>query len=58
LEGLRQKGWKLISMLVIEREGQTRNAHLIILAQGDNQAITTFYKKGTLLTPRKFMMMQ
>jgi Mononegavirales RNA dependent RNA polymerase len=46
LEGLRQKGWTLISMLVIEREGKTRNTHLMVLAQGDNQAITTFYKKG------------
>jgi len=46
LEGLRQKGWTLVSMLVIEREGKTRNTHLIVLAQGDNQAITTFYKKG------------
>jgi hypothetical protein len=45
-------------MLFIEREGQTRNAHLIVLAQGDNQEITTFYKKGTLLTPRTCMMMQ
>jgi hypothetical protein len=33
-------------MLVIEREGKTRNTHLVVLAQGDNQAITTFYKKG------------
>jgi Mononegavirales RNA dependent RNA polymerase len=46
LEGLRQKGWTLISMLVIEREGKTRNTHLVVLSQGDNQAITTFYKKG------------
>jgi Mononegavirales RNA dependent RNA polymerase len=33
-------------MLVIEREGRTWNTHLIVLAQRDNQAITTFYKKG------------
>jgi hypothetical protein len=45
LEGLRQKGWTLISMLVIEREGKTQNTHLVALAQGVNQAITTFYKK-------------
>jgi hypothetical protein len=32
-------------MLVIEREGKTRNTRLIVLAQGDNQAVTTFYKK-------------
>jgi Mononegavirales RNA dependent RNA polymerase len=44
LEGLRQKGWTLISTLVIESEGKTRNTQLIVLAQGDNQAITTFYK--------------
>jgi hypothetical protein len=58
LEGLRQKGWTLISMLVIEREGQIRNTPLIVLAQEDTQAITTFYKKGTFRTPRTFMMTQ
>jgi hypothetical protein len=51
LEGLRQKGWTLVSMLVIEREGKTRNTRLIVLDQGDNQAITTFYKKGTFSDP-------
>jgi hypothetical protein len=51
LEGLRQKGWTLVSMLVTEREGKTRNTHLIMLAQGDNQAITTFYKKGNFSDP-------
>jgi Mononegavirales RNA dependent RNA polymerase len=48
---LRQKGWTLISMLVIEREGRTRNTQLIVLAQGDNQAITTFYRKGNYSQP-------
>jgi hypothetical protein len=38
-------------MLVIEREGKMRNTHLIVLAQGDNQAITTFYKKGNFSDP-------
>ncbi len=56
LEGLRQKSWTLISMLVIEREGRTRNTHLIVLVQGDNQAITT--RSGTFRTPRTSMMTQ
>jgi hypothetical protein len=57
LEGLHQKGWTLVSMLVIEREGRTRNTYLIVLAQGDNQAITTFYKKGNFNDPKDIHMM-
>lgn len=44
LEGLRQKGWSVLNLLVIERAGKTRNTEIKILAQGDNQVICTFYK--------------
>ncbi|AIY25911.1 RNA-dependent RNA polymerase [Lepeophtheirus salmonis rhabdovirus 9] len=44
LEGLRQKGWSILNMLVIEREMKVRNAKVTLLAQGDNQVITTHYK--------------
>ncbi|QCF24331.1 RNA-dependent RNA polymerase [Frog lyssa-like virus 1] len=43
LEGLRQKGWSLISLLMIEREAKTRNTQTKILAQGDNQVLCPTY---------------
>lgn len=44
LEGLRQKGWSILSLLCIEREKQIRNTSVRVLAQGDNQVVCTFYK--------------
>lgn len=44
LEGLRQKGWSVLNLLLIERESQVRNTSIKILAQGDNQVICTNYK--------------
>ncbi|AJR28310.1 polymerase [Aruac virus] len=44
LEGLRQKGWSILNYLVIEREAKLRNTMVKVLAQGDNQTITTTYK--------------
>lgn len=52
LEGLRQKGWTLVSMLVLNRECRTRNTRVDMLAQGDNQVITTSYKKGSFTDPQ------
>ncbi|ASM90779.1 polymerase [Holmes Jungle virus] len=43
LEGLRQKGWSVLNYLVIERESRIRNTKVKVLAQGDNQTISTFY---------------
>lgn len=43
-EGLRQKGWSVLNLLVIEREAKIRNTKIKILAQGDNQVICTQYK--------------
>ncbi|YP_142354.1 L protein [Lyssavirus mokola] len=43
LEGLRQKGWSLVSLLMIERESKTRNTRTKILAQGDNQVLCPTY---------------
>ncbi|AVM87289.1 L protein [Wuhan redfin culter dimarhabdovirus] len=44
LEGLRQKGWSILNLLVIRRESRIRNTSVKILAQGDNQVICTQYK--------------
>ncbi|AJN08917.1 L protein, partial [Ekpoma virus 1] len=44
LEGLRQKGWSILSFLMIEREARIRNTLVKVLAQGDNQIITTHFK--------------
>ena len=44
IEGLRQKGWSIISLLMIEREGRKTNAEVGVLAQGDNQVVCTSYK--------------
>ncbi|FAA01392.1 TPA: RNA-dependent RNA polymerase [Anole lyssa-like virus 1] len=43
LEGLRQKGWSLVSLLMIEREALVRNTRTKILAQGDNQVLCPTY---------------
>ncbi|DAZ87757.1 TPA_asm: L protein [Sphaeridiorhabdovirus 2] len=43
LEGLRQKGWSLISLLMIERESRNRNPRVRTLAQGDNQVVCITY---------------
>lgn len=48
LEGVRQKGWSIVNLLIIRREGKIRNTALDILAQGDSQVICTHY------TTRKF----
>lgn len=39
LEGLRQKGWSIISLLIIEREMSKGPALVKVLAQGDNQVM-------------------
>lgn len=44
LEGLRQKGWSVLNLLVILREARVRNTKVRTLAQGDNQVICTQYK--------------
>ncbi|AJR28605.1 polymerase [Mount Elgon bat virus] len=44
LEGLRQKGWTVVGLLMIRREARIRNTLVKILAQGDNQVICTHYK--------------
>nr|QYW06855.1 MAG: polymerase [Bole Tick Virus 2] len=44
LEGLRQKGWSVLNLLVILREALIRNTQVLTLAQGDNQVICTQYK--------------
>ncbi|USL85426.1 MAG: RNA-dependent RNA polymerase [Dermacentor reticulatus rhabdovirus 1] len=43
LEGLRQKGWSVLNLLVILRESKIRNTQVRVLAQGDNQVICTRY---------------
>ncbi|APG78762.1 RNA-dependent RNA polymerase [Drosophila immigrans sigmavirus] len=43
LEGLRQKGWSILNLLVIRRESLLRNTKVKVLAQGDNQVIFTSY---------------
>lgn len=44
LEGLRQKGWSIVNLLIIKRESKIRETGLKVLAQGDNQVICTQYK--------------
>ncbi|DAZ87961.1 TPA_asm: L protein [Psilorhabdovirus 2] len=43
LEGLRQKGWSIVSLLMIERESRNRNPRVRTLAQGDNQVVCITY---------------
>ncbi|AMK09255.1 RNA-dependent RNA polymerase, partial [Drosophila tristis sigmavirus] len=49
LEGLRQKGWSIISLLIILIEGDISNTGIKCLAQGDNQVICTQYKPNPTL---------
>ncbi|AJR28540.1 polymerase [Nkolbisson virus] len=51
LEGLRQKGWSILSLLVIQRESKIRNTRIKVLAQGDNQVICTQYRLRDISTP-------
>uniref|UniRef100_A0AAN0LJ79 Replicase n=1 Tax=Lobos virus TaxID=3139875 RepID=A0AAN0LJ79_9VIRU len=44
LEGLRQKGWSIVNLLVLLREAKTRNTLVRTLAQGDNQVICNTYR--------------
>ncbi|QMU95563.1 RNA-dependent RNA polymerase [Bactrocera dorsalis sigmavirus] len=44
LEGLRQKGWSVVNLLVVNRESQYRNTFIKCLIQGDNQVICMQYK--------------
>ncbi|AJR28566.1 polymerase [Keuraliba virus] len=44
LEGLRQKGWTVVDLLMIAREARIRNTLVKTLAQGDNQVVCTIYK--------------
>ena len=44
IDGLRQKGWSILNLLVIQREAKIRNTTVHTLAQGDNQVICTHYK--------------
>ncbi|APG78684.1 RNA-dependent RNA polymerase [Hubei lepidoptera virus 2] len=53
LEGLRQKGWSIVNLLVIKREGRVENTRLSILAQGDNQVVCTQYKLQKTRTTRE-----
>lgn len=50
LEGLRQKGWSVLNLLVIERESRIRNTKVLTLAQGDNQVICTVYQTRAFKT--------
>nr|WAD86856.1 polymerase [Bimbo virus] len=47
LEGLRQKGWSLLNIVLLERIARKRNTKIKLLAQGDNQVICTSFKLST-----------
>ncbi|WAD86935.1 polymerase [Tupavirus incomtus] len=47
LEGLRQKGWSILNLLLILRLGKLRNTEIKVLAQGDNQVLNMHYKLPT-----------
>ncbi|AJR28401.1 polymerase [Klamath virus] len=47
LEGLRQKGWSILNLLLILRLGRLRNTEIKVLAQGDNQVLNMHYKLPT-----------
>ncbi|XP_030758027.1 uncharacterized protein LOC115883759 [Sitophilus oryzae] len=55
LEGLRQKGWSVVNLLVIRRESLNRNTKIKILAQGDNQVICTQYKVRPTREPSELL---
>ncbi|UAU42893.1 polymerase [Ouango virus] len=44
LEGLRQKGWSLLNIILLERIARKRNTRIKLLAQGDNQIVCTSFK--------------
>nr|QMP82217.1 RNA-dependent RNA polymerase [Lepidopteran rhabdo-related virus OKIAV3] len=50
LEGLRQKGWSIISLLIIEHEMNQGPTNVKVLAQGDNQVICTNFSTNPGLT--------
>nr|AJG39202.1 RNA-dependent RNA polymerase [Wuhan Louse Fly Virus 8] len=43
LEGLRQKGWSIVNLLILKRESLSVNTNIKVLAQGDNQVICSRY---------------
>ena len=43
-EGLHQKGWTVISLLMILREGRKHTTQLKILAKGDNQVVVANFR--------------
>ncbi|UBB42393.1 RNA-dependent RNA polymerase [Wufeng Rhinolophus pearsonii tupavirus 1] len=47
LEGLRQKGWSILNLLLILRIAKMRNTEIKILAQGDNQVLNMHYQLPT-----------
>ncbi|DAZ87752.1 TPA_asm: hypothetical protein [Sphaeridiorhabdovirus 1] len=44
MEGLRQKGWTTIGILVLRRVTQDHTVQMSMLAQGDNQVFSLLYK--------------
>ncbi|AVI57368.1 polymerase [Vaprio virus] len=56
LEGLRQKGWTVVDLLMINREAKIRNTLVKTLAQGDNQVVCTIYKLNH--SPTEFDLMR
>ncbi|AIW61115.1 RNA-dependent RNA polymerase [Harrison Dam virus] len=44
LEGLRQKGWSILNVILLDRISRKRNTRIKLLAQGDNQIICTHFK--------------
>ncbi|UAU42865.1 polymerase [Nasoule virus] len=44
LEGLRQKGWSLLNIILLERIARKRNTKIKLLAQGDNQVVCTSFR--------------
>lgn len=40
-KGLRQKGWSIVSLLVIAREARLRSTRVKVLAKGYNQVISS-----------------
>ncbi|UAU42847.1 polymerase [Boteke virus] len=44
LEGLRQKGWSILNVILLDRISRKRNTRIKLLAQGDNQIICTQFK--------------
>nr|UED36916.1 polymerase [Mediterranean bat virus] len=57
LEGLRQKGWSIVNLLVIARESKIRNTSIKTLAQGDNQVICTHYRLRNYRNERELVLL-